>query len=234
MSSGDPTPDWRRRRAVLAVLVVVSLLIVTALVLWAVRPEADDESQAVLSGARPTESPVPLADGEAYVRTEVLPSDDLLVTHWIQSAGFVFSVKLGAPLAAGTEDVTAEQVRVTANGQDAPGPTQIHSGMASRYAFVGATSLEIQYRLTDVVQRSSSAPGRALARMTALDVTYEPSPHQVTRTVIAPEVLSLACSSPVRSAPLKPCGVRISGGEWTVELFGPAADDRVIAQLTLD
>lgn len=234
MSDGDRTSEWRRRRAVLAVLVVVSLLIVTALVLWAVRQGADDPSQAALAGARSTtRSPVPLGDGEAYVRTKVLPSGDLLVTHWIESPELVFSVELAAPPITGTEDVTADQVRVTADGLKAFGPEQIRSGWSAKYAFVGAKSLEIRYRLTGVIQRSSSAPGRALAPMTALDVTFVPASQHVTRAVIAPEVLSLACSRPASFTPIKPCGTRGPDGEWTAELFGAAVDDQVIAQLTL-
>jgi hypothetical protein len=235
MSRESVTPEGNGRPAVVIGLVAVGLMVAANIAVWAVHQGPDGVSGASLAGARPTQSPapVPMTDGEAYVRTEVLPSGDVMVTHWIESAHLVFSVRLVAPLVAGTEDATAEQVHVTADGSAALGPEQIHSGMASRYSFVGATSLEIRYRLTDAIERSSSAPGRALARLTALDVEYVPASQHVTRTVVAPEVLSLACSSPATTSPLRPCGARSSDGGWTVDLTGPGAHDRVVAQLTL-
>lgn len=226
----------KKIRETVARVVALGLVVATLVVLVVgVRHWRGDGPRASLAGAELIEfaPPEPLAGGEAYVRTEVLPSGDLMVTQWIESSQLLFGVALIPPRVAGTEGVTAEKVRVVAGGRIASGKEQIRPGEAQRYSFLGATSVQIRYLLTGAVELSDSAPGRALARLTALDVSYQPASSRVTRTVIAHEVLSLACSSAAMSTGSGPCGAPRSTGEWTVELDGPRAGDRVIAALTI-
>jgi hypothetical protein len=177
--------------------------------------------------------PRQLTGGEAYVRTKVLPSGDLSVTQWIESDQLLFGVRIRTPLAVGMKGVAAEDVRVVADGRAVTGPDRI-SGVPARYAFLGASSVQIRYVLTGATQRSTSAPGRALVRPAALDVSYDPASERVTKSVMAAEVLALACAPAVVAGDTTPCGTRSSDSEWTVELEGPHVDDRVLAQLTLD
>lgn len=207
------------------------LTVLISLGQWWVEPASRASLAGTTSAA--VEPPEPLRDRETYVQTRILPSGDLVVTQWIESTPLLFGVTLALPRVAGAEVMTAEQVRVVADGTNAVGPKRISLGRQSTYAFLGTSSVRIRYRLTGAIELSPSVPGRALARLTALDVTYEPASAQVTRAVIAPEVLSLACSSPEQADEIRPCGDRASKGRWTVDLSGPQVDDRVMAALSL-
>jgi len=220
--------------AVAGVLVVV-LMAAVLMAVWGGHPGADDAPGASLADARSFESappPRPLAAGEVYVRTEVLPSGDLSVTHWIEGRQLLNSVRLLRPEVAASKRVTAEEVRVVADDAVVPGPDRI-TVQTARYFFQVASTVQISYRLTGALELSGSVRGRALARPTALDVLYGHGSLQVTHTVIGPHVLALACAPPGRSTTPVPCGTRVSDGQWTVELLGGRALDRVIAALTI-
>lgn len=237
MNTERTTPRRDNLREVVAHVVVLGVVVVTALVgsVVGVRLWTDDPPRASLADARSFESapPQPLRAGEAYVRTEVLPSGDLTVTHWIAGRRLLDSVRLLPPEVAAGKRVTAEEVRVVVDDAVVPGPDRI-SMLTARYFFRVASTVQISYRLTGALELSGSAPGRALARPTALDVlTYERASQHVTRTVIAPRVLALACAPPGRSTDPVPCGTRVSAGQWTVELPGRRSRDRVIAVLTV-
>lgn len=230
----DGRPDARRE--VMTGLIILAVVAAAVVLLVVVVRQPDEAPPVSLAGAPSvvTEPPVLLASGETYVRTEALPAGDLLVTQWIESDQLLFNVLMARPQVEGAEGVTAQQVRVVADDRIATGPEQIRSGRPARYSFLGATSVQISYRLTGALEFSSSAPGRALAPLTSLDVTYEPASTAVTRAIVAPEVLSLACASPGNKTSPRPCGAPDSRGTWTVEVVGPFAQDRVIAQLSFD
>lgn len=220
--------------AVAGVLVVV-LVTAVLMAVWGGHPGADDVPRASLADARSFESapPRPLAAGEEYVRTEVLPSGDLTVTHWIKSGLQLSSVRMRSPEVAAPQKVTAEEVRVVVDDAVVPGPGRI-SGLTARYYFQVASTVQISYLLTGALELSGSVRGRALARPTSLDVLYGRGSLQVTHTVIGPHVLALACVTPVRSITPVPCGTRVSKGQWMVELPGRRPVDQVIAALNLD
>jgi hypothetical protein len=238
MSTDGTTPSQEGTRAAVAGLLLLGgvAAAVVALVISAGQ-WADDGPGASLagggSGSEEVAPPVPLTAGETYIVTEVLPSGDLKVTQWVESSKPLESVLLARPDLDGLAELKAEQVSVVADGLIVSGPDRI-SMLAGRYEFPSTTSVEIRYLLTGAVKASSSAPGRALAWPTSLDVSYEPASESVTRTVIAPEVLSLACSPLSTTKSDRPCGVRDSDGAWTVELEPPHAADRVMAQLTIE
>lgn len=229
----DPRPPARRVVVIGLIVLAVAAAATVAFVRMTRGREVAPPTSVSGAPSVVTPPPVPLASGETYVRTEALPAGDLLVTQWIESEQLLFSVLMVRPQVEGAEGVTAQQVRVVADGRIATGREEIRSGRPARYSFLGATSVQISYRLTGALERSSSAAGRALALLTALDVRYEPDSTKVTRAIAAPEVLSLACASPAARTAPRPCGAPGSAGTWTVEVVGPFAQDRVIAQLSL-
>ncbi|KRF36273.1 hypothetical protein [Nocardioides sp. Soil805] len=210
-------------------------LLVTTLVMLAVRLTSGDTPALTLSSkaARAATPPRPLSPDETYVRTEVLPSGDLEVTQWIQSSVLLFTVQLTVPSATGTGTVGVEDVHVTVDGEETTTPPLV-DGPSRTYTFLGTRSVQVRYRLTGAVETSTSAPGRGLVRVSSLDVTYEPPSARVTRSVLAAEVLSLACSPPVPGAASTPCGTQDDATAWTVDLTGERADDLVLAQVTLE
>lgn len=233
MSTGRAPADGLTRDARAGLFVLGLVIVALVLVVVGVRYWTDDSPRAELArSAVVSPSPEPLSPGETYVLTEALPSGDLVVTQWISAEQPLDSVLLSPPGLEGTKRVLADQVRVVADDEVVEG-AELISGQPRRYSFPDASNLQITYRLVGAVERSGSAPGRALARLTALDVSYDPASVHVTRSVIAPGVLSLACASPEVPTVWTPCGVRATDGEWTVELEGPNVSYRVMAQLTL-
>ncbi|WP_457207893.1 hypothetical protein [Nocardioides sp. P5_C9_2] len=180
-------------------------------------------------GRRP---PQPLQPGESYVRTVVLPSGDLRVTHWIESDVPLRSVDLAMPAVSGAEAVEVRNVRVVADGRRVTRSRGVAS-MPEGHPLSGAGSVQVRYRLKGAVEPSTSTRGRGLALMTSLTVQQDPASVRVFRTVLAPEVLSLACAPTTGRPDPQPCGALDPDGGWTVELAGDRVDDRVLAQVTL-
>ena len=182
----------------------------------------------------PFEPPVALPVNGSYVETDVLPSGDLKVTHWIHAKVPQFSVKLMAPVLAGTDSgmVTATGVEVAADGRVVPGAESVGS-VSQSYQFHGAESIYVTYVLSGAMELSTSVEGRALARVTALDLEYVSMGGESVRTVQGAEVLNLACSpSNAPDAAPTPCGEPDSDG-WQVRLTGKKWNDHVMAQLNL-
>lgn len=227
-------PDVSRASRLVLLGLVFLVLPAMTIGLVAGRMGGDEPSAATLeSEARGLTPPQPLAPDEAYVRTVVLPSGDLRVTHWIESSTPLLDVDLSLPDVTGAEGVEARNVRVVADGRRVSGAARIATVPAS-YPLLGALSVQVRYRLKGAVERSeASAPGRALALVTALDVAQEPAPERVTRSLHAPEVLSLACAPVAADATPEPCGALGPAGGWTVERTGARVDDRVLAQVSL-
>jgi hypothetical protein len=221
----------RGSRARLVGLVLL-LGVAGTLAVLGLRPEPDRSSSAALARTVATEPPpAPLQRDAGRVRTVVLPSGELEVTHWIESSSVLLTLDLSVP--AGPEAVEARDVRVVADGHEATGPVRISNGRGT-YSFLAADSVQISYRLDGAVVRSTSAPGRALLAVTALQVTSRARPEAVTLSVTAPEVLSLACAGSATPAQPRPCGAPDADGSWSVELVGDALDDRVVAQVTVE
>ena len=218
----------------LALLVLVFLVLpATTIALLTDRMGGDGGSVAALGNeARGRTPPRPLGPDATYVRTMVLSSGDLRVVHWIESDDLLLSLGLAVPAVAGAEDVEARNVRVVADGRRVTGPDLI-AGYPQSYPLLGAHSVQVRYRLKGAVERSASPTGRGLVLVSALDVLQDPAPSHAIRSVLAPEVLSLACAP--STAPTTPaqCGTIDSGGGWSVEQAGERLDERVVAQVSL-
>ena len=90
----------------------------------------------------------------------------------------------------------------------------------------------VTYLLQGVLERSSTHPDRALARITSLDVGYRPASRSSTVAFVGAALLNLACEPVYVDIPPVPCGVRTSDG-WNVDLPAGSQGYRVMAQLDL-
>jgi hypothetical protein len=186
------------------------------------------------SAALAFDPPLVLPANGSYVETTVLPSGDLRVAHWIRSKTALFSITLTAPPLAGRDSgkVEATGVVVAADGRVVDGADSVDT-MSQSYQFYGSKSIYVTYLLAGVVERSPSEAGRALARVTALDVSYLSVEGTSMRRVEGATVLSMACSPAAEPDALpEPCGAPEDAG-WQVELSGEDRNDRVMAQLDL-
>lgn len=226
----DPTSPSRARTA--AVLLVL-LAVVVGGGLLAVRlldgsgreaaaPRVDDRSA-------PTATPVP--PGSSRVEATVRPGGDIVVTQEVTSRTPLRAVSLAVPDVGDASTVSATDLTVEADGETVPAPGRL-AARPARITLDDATSLVIRYRLVGAVEGSDSAPGRALALATALDVSWTPGPERETRVVRAPGVLSLACTPSPDQDPV-PCGSSRGDDMWRVDLEGEGVGDRVLAQLTV-
>ena len=227
---------------------VVLLVVATTLVVLGLRSGPDAPSASFAGSVRQEPVPVPLAQDASYVRTTVLPSGDLEVTHWIESSVVLLTLDLslpGLPVPEAAEaeataiegtaaaGIAAHDVRVVADGHEATGPESILDTPGT-YSFLAGDSVQITYRLSGAVTRSTSAPGRALVTATALEVASRARTEGVTHAVLAPEVLSLACAPSALPADARPCGAPDPDGGWSVDLDAERLDERVLAQVTLE
>jgi hypothetical protein len=166
--------------------------------------------------------------GESRAVTEVLPDGDLEVTHWIHADSPLDELALTPQELDGGQAVAATDVEVTADGRPGSGPDVVAPSGAT-YLFPDATRIQVRYRMSGAMERSSSADGRGLATTTSLGVTATQA--RDVRVVRSQEVLSLACAAP-QEQPV-PCGEANGDDQWRVELSDDDDVDRVLAVVTI-
>jgi hypothetical protein len=177
--------------------------------------------------ATPT-SPVSLPDNGSFVQSTVLANGAIEVQHWIRTKG-IFRLSLSVPTLSVEEKVRASDVEVVADGKPLFGSSTIDEVARTNYP-EGAIDIYISYVLSGAVARTTSAPGRALARITALDVGYDVEGGVSQRRIEGANVLSLACfPRSTGGSRVHPCG-NADDGAWEVTLTGGVRDDRVMAQ----
>lgn len=220
-------PRPARDRRVVVTLAALAWLVGGAVLVAALTLR---DSPSGTAAADPPEPPRPLVAGEAYVDTQVLPTGDLLVRHWIRTRSPIGSLVLTRP--DGADDLSAEDVEVVAGGSSADGPARVGADPAT-YSFGAATDVLLTYRVLGAVEVSDSAAGRGLVLATTLETAYEPGATRETRVVRGPEVLSLACS-PGPDRPPVPCGRADGTEQWQVDLDrDEAVSTRLLAQVNL-
>ena len=228
--AGGEGPWWRRRLVWLSALAVVSL-VAAGLVVLGGRHASEGPSPL---GDSAFEPPVPLRANTSYVRSRVLPSGDLVVTHWIRTGAPVDSVVLRIPTTRGLAraSVTASQLVLAADGaKDLAVPITDAGTGAQTLIFPYARSVYLQYRLSGVVE--STGPGRrALARLTSLAVVVGGRSVRTTQVVVGANVLALACTSGRADSTPVPCGSQ-DPASWSVRLTPRAQPTRVMAQVDL-
>jgi hypothetical protein len=214
------------------VAVLASGAVVVAGVVWFATDRQGGE-QARLTRTDTFAAPVRLAPDTSVVQSRVLASGDLLVTHWIRSRKAVHTVTIRTPRVPGLAPgvVHPGQVVLAANGLLSPSVGQPRGADLVTYRIPAAHRVYVRYQISGAVQRAGP-DGRALARITSLDVETGAPLDETTRTVVGARVLSLACSSPAPGAVAVPCGSD-DRGSWSVRLGRRSGADRVMAQLDL-
>lgn len=214
--------------------IAVALLAATALVglVWSNLLRSDDPAGPTASAAYAP--PVHLAGDRAVVRSQVLPSGDLRVTHWIHASAMVHSVALRLPTVAGVTpgSITVSHLVVASDGVAVPTDSEPSAGRTQTLTLPPSHSIYLTYVLSGAVQHTSGPAGRALARLTSLEVTTDSTMPLTTHRVAGARVLALACSSPDVAALPHPCG-SVQHGTWHVALGRSEARERVMAQLDL-
>jgi hypothetical protein len=230
-SASTPSRKRSRRRGWIAALPAAAMVL--AGLAWLVAGRNSEVPDLTLSNnfAPPTH----LRPDTSFVRSRVLPSGDLEVTHWIHSRAWMYAVTLDMPQVAGLSprSVSATKVTLASNGLRTIKFASIGIALGKRTFQLPPThSLYIRYRLSGVVERSLGTSDRALARITSLDVGTATRLVNTTRTVVGARVLNLACT-PDRSTGLTtPCGTE-HGGNWIVRLKGAEETNQVMAQLDM-
>jgi hypothetical protein len=171
-----------------------------------------------------------LADS-AHTEITVLTSGDFAVRQSIQSRSPLFGLSLAPPSSPFLGDgMRATDLQVVADGTLVDGPSSLDSSPAA-FSFPGTHTVDLTYRLSGVLVRSSSNPDRALARMISLDISFEPRPGP-TFSFDGATVLNLFCVDDVGDEPPLPCGQRSKDG-WQVQGANPQANYRVMALMDL-
>jgi hypothetical protein len=176
-------------------------------------------------------APSGLAADEGYTETRVHADGTMEVRQWIRADEPLERLTLHVPRVTSAGQLGADRVEVLADGARVEGREEI-SYFNATYDLGGASEVELRYRLVGALQRSDSAPGRALAVATGLEARFSPAVAREVRVVKAPEVLSLACTPSADVSPV-PCGTPDGAGEWHVDLAGRRVSERVVASLTV-
>jgi hypothetical protein len=246
-SQADPTPPhvlalgagpastWRTR-ALRGGLVAAGLVLAASLVgggIW-LTTSGGTTSPTRLARSGTYQSPVRLAPNTSYVQTRVLPSGDLVVTHWIRSRRPVYWVRIRTPQVLGLAPgaVKVQDVTLASDGLLSSVVAQPPGLRLRTYAVPAAHTLFVRYRVSGAVERSRSAEGRALARLTALDVSIGEPLVETTQRVVGAQVLALACTPAGPRALAVPCGT-VDHGSWQVRLARAHRDQQVSAQVDL-
>jgi hypothetical protein len=169
-----------------------------------------------------------------YVESRILANGDLQVTHWIRSRTPVASLALRLPeMSDATTPLSASGVLVAAGDQRADGARTLRSGGTTYRLARPSKVVYVRYALHGAVEQRGSVLGRALARVTSLDLRYG-RPYGPTEVdVLGAKVLAVACTprADQESIP-RPCGGP-GPGRWRVRLHGSSRTDRVMAQIEL-
>ncbi|QWZ06870.1 hypothetical protein KRR39_15250 [Nocardioides panacis] len=223
--------DGGGRWAVLAVLLAVVVLTYVGL---RAGPGLGSDGAAgpAPQDALGTRPPATLPAVGSFVESRIGADGRVHVVQWVRSGTPLRGLDLGLPaVPTVSRSVRAVDVRVTADGRPVPGPGTVGGPGAHVALPDAATTVAIRYTLEGLVERSSSARGRALVQATALEVRYGDRRGPTRVQVVSPGVLSLACVDATSTLP-RPCGSPGSG-RWNVELRGDAREDAVQAQVDL-
>jgi hypothetical protein len=180
-------------------------------------------------------APAPVPAGTSFVRTQVISSQSLRVTHWIHTDRPVYRVRIDTPQVPGVaaDALVASGLILASDGRAVPDAKRPTAGAAHTYAVPPGRRIYVTYVLTGAIQHSAPPAGRALAVLTTLGVTTIQDPVvQTTHSIVGASILTLACSPNRSGAVPRPCGTA-RNGSWQVELHAPHTGDRVLAQMDL-
>jgi hypothetical protein len=212
---------------------LVAALAVVAVLGWRAFERGSGES-AHLTHATTYAAPVQLHRDTSFVRSRLLPSGDIEVTHWIRSRHFLMTVSLAIPSVPGLAPgaVRVRDLVVAGDGSLVPVTTRIGTEANTTISLPPTHRLYLRYRLSGAVEIAGGPHDRALARVTSLDVSTAGRLTSTTRTVVGARILALACSPMGSSQASTPCGTVVHG-KWTVNLGAARQKSRVMAQFNL-
>ena len=237
--AGTPTPPlvqdeewapWGRRLATAAV--VAAAVVIIGVVAWVMTRPAP-EVTAQLAHGNPYQPPQALPHDTSFVQSRIGPGGVVQVTHWIHTGKDVQEVQLRTPQVPGlhADDVFMIHLVVAGDGIRLPVTQGIHPGLTTTIAVPPTRHLFVRYHLAGVLDYADGAHERALARITALDVSTPRRLTHSTQTVTGARVLALACDPPGRAMAV-PCGSK-DGGTWRAVLGPGEQGTRVMAQIDL-
>jgi hypothetical protein len=211
--------------------ILVAAMIVGVLAWWAT--SRGSEEQPVVIHRHPYAAPVRLVPDTSFVRSRVLTSGDVVVKHWIRTSHRVQAVNLQAPPVRGLKPqaLSVSDLVVASDGMLMPVLSPVDPDGVMTFELPPTERIYVRYRLTGVVQSSGGPDTRALARLTALDVSTSTRLVHTTLNVVGAQVLALACTPKGRDVPT-PCGTK-RGGRWSASLGPGQQDNQVMAQLNL-
>ena len=222
-------------RGVVAATALVGLLLVGVVVLLVVAIVSRVGEQPGLGSQRALDKrpPSDLARGGSVVDSRVRRDGTVEVVAWLRTARPVSRVQLVVPRLPGlSSDARADDVQVAGGRVLVVGARTVGSS-GQTYQLAAPTRLVyVGYTLHGVTDTRATVPGRALVRLTSLDVTYPVSATRTVTRVRGVKVLSGACLGRAGGAVPEPCGTTAPDG-WRVDLRGAAAVDRVEAQVDL-
>ncbi len=217
-----------------AFVVAIGVLLVATVGLFEYAGRTPDVPAPVVE-TRFLTPPAELPTTGSYIESRVQADGTVQVRQWIRTSGTLSRISLSAPdpdSRAGGPG--ASKVVVAGDGLVVSRRATVDTVDRSFYFSSPAQLVYLSYELSGAVQRSSSAAGRALAQLTALKVDYRSEQAPTVVRVIAPDVLSLACT-PTTNAGTgspRPCG-EPGQGSWQVVLEGADRNDSVSAQVNL-
>ena len=163
----------------------------------------------------------------------VLPTGDLAVRQLIQSTTPLSGLSLSVPTDPFLDEgPRVSDLHVVADGVAVDVPASLGSTPVS-FSVAGAQTIDLMYRLSGVLVRSTTRPNRALARAIWLDSSYEPRGGPTTVSFEGATVLDLVCTDGSAGEAAVPCGRRTESGDWEVRPPNPEDDSRVMAMIEL-
>jgi hypothetical protein len=221
-------------RGVVVATALVGLLLVGVVILLVVAVVSRVGEQPGL-GPQQTLSkdpPAGLTRGGSVVDSRVRRDGSVEVEAWLRTSRPVSRVQLVVPKLPGlSTDARADDVRVAGGRVLVLGARTVGSSGRTYELAAPNRLVYLGYTLHGVTDTRSTVPGRALVRLTSLDVTYPVSATRTVTTVRGVKVLSGACLGRDVTVPV-PCGTPAPDG-WRVDLRGGSAVDRVEAQVDL-
>jgi hypothetical protein len=221
----------RVRSAAALLLVLVLVLVGIVVTLTPHRPREHRAPPTATTSAPRLTAPRAVSSAGEYVQTQVTASGDLQVEHWIRSTQPISTISLAVPPVADRAGVTVRELVVESDRGDRSTTDRAHAGTLT-YSLHQASIVHLRYVLSGAVVRSSTPGSRALAQVTALDLSYRND--RVPRTLVLQggRLLAVACSTPAANAAPRPCGHPDRLG-WRVRLGPRTRTEQVMAQLDL-
>ncbi len=216
----------------LVLVLVVTAFVTTRLLGGGDNPEPDaapPDSRALQPQSAPIEVP---GDG-THSEITVLPTGDLAVRQLIQSTTPLSGLSLSVPTDPFLDEgPQVSDLHVVADGVAVDVPRSLGSTPVS-FSVAGAQTIDLMYRLSGVLVRSTSRPKRALARAIWLDADYEPRGGSTTVSFKGATLLDLVCTNRSGGGAAVPCGQRAESGDWEVREPYLLVESRVMALIEL-